>query len=386
MRRFLGLVLAWFLLGASAAAEEPAGAWRVEVLGPEGKPIPCAEAMFVETGPGYGRRILHIVENGKTTFAQKRQGSTVLVEIRVPADAEGRALPLGASLTGPYEPGDVVIRLSSERVLRGVVQTPAGDPVPGATVCAIVRRGDGKTGGRHAEVTTSASGSFRLGRLGPYAYRIEVEVPEGYVAPDPVDTEAGTRSVALEARRLREAMVVVHDRDGRAVPGCVVRIERPGAGDIVRETDAAGTVVLPPLDPGTPLPRWIDPPAGVALPRFEPHWFPQSETVTLERTLTLRGVVRDAGGNPVPDATVWLRSSPHAKTQLPADWSWLRIPGGYMQGAISDAEGRFVVTGLPETTVEVFAALAVEGRPVRRGVAKPTPTGAEEVTLVLPMR
>jgi hypothetical protein len=76
------------------------------------------------------------------------------------------------------------------------------------------------------------------------------------------------------------------------------------------------------------------------LPWSSTDWTPRDETLVLRRAGTLRGVVRDRAGAPVPGIGVSYRT--------PAD------PENMWRGTSTGEDGRFEITGLPEGTVDLW--------------------------------
>jgi hypothetical protein len=377
MRRLaLLLVLGW------CAGAEAQDSWVIRVLDPEGRPVPRARLWLREKGAHHLNEQWRYVENGRFEHRTHDGEARLRVEVMQATDAEGRPLPLGAAVAGPSGPGEIVIRLAAQKEIRGTVRTTDGKPVPGARVNAI--RDDAGAPGYHDEAVSDASGAFRLTRLGAFRYRLETEPPPGFLRLEPVRVDGGATDAVVLLRAMVTPRLVVRGPDGRLLPGCRVRMERPVEDDVVRTTDATGAVVLPHVDPTRSHPLHVVPGTTGILPRFDGNWLPRNTTVVLERASAIAGVVRRVDGTPVPDASVWVRVAPGAKTALPSGWSWFRLADGSLQGSLSDAAGRFEMGRLPRVDLIVFATIVLDDGTVVRSVPVRVSPDARDIRLSIP--
>ena len=74
--------------------------------------------------------------------------------------------------------------------------------------------------------------------------------------------------------------------------------------------------------------------------------------------MILAGAVTDAQGRPVPDVSVYLKPAPDGGATLPPDWGWVRLDHGFVQGAVTGADGAYRVERLPAGAYVVVAVRA----------------------------
>jgi len=278
-------------------------------------------------------------------------------------------LSIGSGPTSGLE-----IRLTKGVRLAGRVVDGAGRPVAGASIFAAayrLREGDGRLAGRAA-----GDGTFA------------VTAPAGQVILEAVDAAGGTgRSGVLGVPpggsmegieiRIAEAASLtgnVIDAVGEPLPGARVYAaagERTFGGVV---TGRDGTFTLGPIPPG---PIQVVAVSGGARARVGPIEILEGETahVTLQiGAHELRGLVVDAGGRPVPGASVaiWPEGGPRTLASV----------------LVADGRGGFAARGLPGGPLRVEASFEVL-RGERRGVVPAdgevtvTLAGGELVGLVL---
>jgi hypothetical protein len=373
---------------------DPENAWLVRVLDPEGRPLPGGRARF--HGPwGRGEPLRGGVERGRVTYCSFTNGEAPekpvrSVDLYAFRDERGRPLPYAPVRAGPFPPGISTFRLRPGRIVVAEVVSTGGRPIRGAWVMTFRVSEDSEESGRlHAEALTGIDGRCRLVGLGRGEYEVSVQTPHAFVDPAPVRIGGGADRVTVTAVPKVVARVRVLDPTGRPVAGARVTLDAAGewepfeGGRLVRTTGQVGEAVFPLLPPDLPVALRVAPPARGLLPHADWDWTPRDTTVRLAPAQSLAGKVLDADGRTVPDATVFLRAAEGAPP-LPEGFSWTRIEGGYVLGAITGTGGRFEIPGLPETRLRVFAVVVREDGTETRSPIVSTPSGASGLLLRLP--
>jgi len=183
---------------------------------------------------------------------------------------------------------------------------------------------------------------------------------------------AGSSSVTAEPAAV---IVRVTTGSGKAIAGVRVsaRFEPEGNPDFLTpklaasgETDTAGAVRLVGLDPKTGYTLVATPP-DVRWHEFSDRcvtdWAPQDTTLFLGKASTLKGVVHDSGGKPIPHAVVYA-----------AVETW-------RSSRIADHRGAFIFVNAPAGDASVWAAVAQRGTDALEGTRKQVSTGGRSVTL-----
>jgi protocatechuate 3,4-dioxygenase beta subunit len=369
-------------------------AWLIRVFGPDGRPVPAGQCDWPGAGTFEEGRILFDAET-EGWFKRGRHGvgdgKSFGVCIHSCRDERGHPLPYAPKVAGPFPAGVWSVTLEPGRVVTGEVVTGEGRPVPGAWVSAEEVCGPevGEAWTEvHARAQSDAAGRFALAGLGPGAYKLQVNAPPGHVRPAPVPLGPEEGTVRIVAEEMIAARVTV-GAGGRPVPGARVVLNAPdeGApftdGRIVRTTGGEGVAVFPLLPPGFPAVLVVTPPDDGLLPA-EVHDFRLSDArIELARAFTLSGTVLDAAGRPVPDAAVFVRALPGAPP-LPVGFSFERIEGGFVLGALTGPDGAFEIRRLVSTTLELFAARVAEDGTESRTPVTTAPAGAAGLVLRLP--
>ncbi|MCA9315826.1 MAG: carboxypeptidase regulatory-like domain-containing protein [Planctomycetes bacterium] len=271
---------------------------------------------------------------------------TSWVEVRFPGGPADTSVPLAGGTFGPFpaDSPEIDIELPPERSISGHVLDARGRPVAGVSVTAYIEPAQAGAWEREATTTSQEDGTFRLGRLRAGTCHIETW-PSGAHAPAPtVTVESGATGVELRLRPGLLAVVTVQDAAGRPVAEALVRVSlgvKRGVGHTTfvavasGHTDARGEVRLGGLDPSISYQREILPQRTEdVVSRRDAAWTPSSETVLLQRALSIRGVCRYVDGTPFPlaDVSVHVDNArvPRLSTTANRDGVWTvnRVPEG----------------------------------------------------------
>jgi len=350
------------------------------------------------------RAILKIVENGA---ARTLAGFSPLEELSALTGADGRfrfeAIPPDATVAlvvtrdglataavglaagpRPFEispgAGDVAVTLAADARIEGVVRGPRGAPVTGVTLAAVPADRSRRPW-LTREAVSGETGAFSLSSLVPGEYTVKVaSLPEGRegIAAAPFNVTAaedGPAALTVTLEPLAALSVrIVDEVSGKPVPGARILVRRRDAEGAAGETrqifaDEAGVAAaeLPAGDyligdvsaagySGRNLQRLVVLAGGAD----------EEIQVELEPPETIRGVILDPDGNPVPGA-------------------WVEVgPGGFHPGLKTDAEGRFEAGWSAEAGGRGGAPFVVARAP-ERGLAVRAPVGdaAREVSVKL---
>jgi len=258
------------------------------------------------------------------------------------------------------------VLLTPGAIVRGVVTNPKGDPVPGAKVTLQLDRNmmfmTMFLGG--APIAYSRDdGSFELKPI-ERGKKVTLVATHGDFGPSkPLDVEASARATLVLTAPL-DVVGMVRDESGQPVQGARVELsEQPNRGR-QRFPGASGA--------GMPRPGITDDEGRFVLrnaPRgtwtieyVHPHFLPRNEpielgsgarhdvgVVSLERGLTITGVVVDEDGKPVVDARVTANAVQEAAANQPAPQTMGR--GGAQDQ--SDGVGKFGFFGLAPGTFRI---------------------------------
>jgi hypothetical protein len=257
-----------------------------------------------------------------------------------PVAARRVRLPLGA------------FRARDERIpLIGRVLFFDGKPAPGAVVLL--------SGDAVAQVRTNSRGDFAFERLYGGSYVVNASHEEGAAAPVRVHLDRDTPPIILRLGPAAGLTVhVVDAADGRAIAKAKVELRTSTQMHDPRtvrqgETDGDGKVVFRGLAvAGYAIGAWAKGYRGLdwfVTPPFGLTW---EQTIKLERGAQVTG--RTIDERRVPVAGVLLEFAPADLAQGALMSRPLRWP--YM--AVSDAEGKFVLEGVPAGTFRAYATHA----------------------------
>lgn len=279
------------------------------------------------------------------------------LEGRMPGPATAPTSPAGGG-AAEDDPAARTLALSV-----GTLRAGTGEKMPGVSVRVI------DASGRRHEATSDAEGECLLEGLPRGAWRVEATKP-GFVARS-IEIHAETRSGAgAEPRRRRVFLLPstsVHGRvlrasDGEPVQGARVIAAghlsagldvRAGVGDVwdVVETDREGRFALARVPKAEELGLTVLAPGFARLLREVEvqEGGPSSREILLRvhRGATLRGVVVDRRGGPVPRAAVYVYPDDDDMLSMDPRGGWsdgMRVILGL--AARADTEGRFAVHGL----------------------------------------
>ncbi|MBI3946742.1 MAG: carboxypeptidase regulatory-like domain-containing protein [Armatimonadetes bacterium] len=265
--------------------------------------------------------------------------------------------------------------------IEGRVVDPAGGPVADAGVSASRTQAVPGVvpffGGR---ARSGPDGRFRVEGLPPGTYHLDATASgnrpagrEGVVVA--AGRTTGEVELRLEAGLALRGRVVMPD--GTPAGGATVfwRQHKPDIGDEGSASAAAdGTFELKGLAPGTwklhaRLPGFFAPVQDVTIPAEG------DVAIHLQPTLSVRGVVRDQEGNPLPSAAV---------STLVVDDPSEPIPPGYQRGAFSGTAGEYRITEVPALPTRIRAGHAdcANGEPVIRDLSGCTGEVVVDLTLV----
>jgi protocatechuate 3,4-dioxygenase beta subunit len=337
------------------------GVLTVRVVGPDGKPVPRAEARYVQDRGSWGTN----VRDGEVRFDNVRDRTEGHVEVWSAAARDGSPLPYGPARVGPVAAGttELEVRLPAELLVTGVVRAPDGKGLRGVAVTATATDSGGRSE-EHGTARTGDDGSFRLGGLGEGEYELRFQTPPDYVAPARVPARGGASGIVVALERAAQATIRVLDPAGQPVAGARVTARPAGReewedGLPRATTDASGAALLRGLDPKQAHTLTVQPPHGRdELRSASPwaNWMPKDETIRLERAFVVKGVVKDLAGNPVPGATVYRRGEGNAWNGLSADangaFTLRDVPAGPVVLRADVGGGRVVGEDAATTTVQ----------------------------------
>ena len=326
----------------------------VYVLGPDGNPVESCEVVL--TGVGGRRTSRGFPSTGSKGGVRALEVVSGELWLDIFDVEQGR---LGGTQVGPIDPRSVLtVQLERARTIKGRVISPDGSPVRGVKVTAkspYPRTASERGLEKHARTFTDQSGRFELGGLGGITYMVECEPPEEFLIPTGVRLLGGTSGAVIRLESAPEIIIKLIDPAGAPVAGArffprhtdhkpPFAIARVGLEGIV--SDAEGIIRVRGLDPRRLFMIDVEPPPGRddlnAIHKED--WRMVSGTLSFGTGRELRGVVVDAGGEPIPGASVtWKREGS----------SWGR------REVRTDAKGGFIIRSVPAHAFDVTAA--VEG-------------------------
>ncbi|MEO8504578.1 MAG: carboxypeptidase-like regulatory domain-containing protein [Acidobacteriota bacterium] len=299
-----GLASDWTFVSPTAKRVDlvlsPSAAPKMQILGPDGKPVSRAQIMLSMAAPrGDDFRALYAT-------AAKSRGLVELAplpasqSIVLVAAAQG-ALPRRVSTTVEHLPA--VLRLDGGCVLVGQVVDIDGRPIPEARL-----HGEGFGGGGSdllltSEASSDAKGAFRLGPLPVGSIVVSVEAKG--LGRESLKQSASSCVGEWPMGKLTlgpavQLAVRVVDRSGAPVPGARVQPER---GEAI-ESDQQGRAELKNLPAGAALSLAVSAAGFRAWEKSIPPPLPKLVSARLERSARVRGRLVDKNGTPIPDGSV----------------------------------------------------------------------------------
>ena len=348
----------------------------VRVIDAAGALVPEARVRFSLGSGNVGTSGGAPVRDGRALLSIPRGATAGWIAVDRPVVPSSAATPPGAvvvtvSFPDP-PPAEFEVRLPAEKRITGRVIAPDGSGVRGVRVFALPTGRQFGSGPRddaaHAVARTGADGGFDLGGLGDFTYELQFDLVPGLAGVPWTKVAAGTSGVEVRLSSGRELTLTVIDADGKPVRGCYVFV---GGAATNAFTSADGVAKLT-LDQTARGSCWliVTPPDGRddVLELRDYSWTPHDGEVRLERTFAVAGIVRDASGRAVADATVYAAGE-----------------AGFSKRVESASDGRFRVAGLRAGAVVRLRAVpagaydfALPAHPTVRATA-----GDTDVSLVL---
>ena len=282
--------------------------------------------------------------------------------------------------------GHVLDTAAAGEVLSGRVVGTDGRPIVGATVNALgreqpeeeaARRVEGRARTPLASVRTGPGGTFRVETAAP-AIWLEARA-EGRVPAMSMPAPEGATTLTLGAAGTRRGVV---RGGGRPLAGALVLWTGSDGNEVFARTGADGSYEAP--DP-------TEAPGRLAIyhPDFAVLWASASGAGELDQELQkgseVAGVVVDAAGKPVPNATVWLDGQVPAGrsdaaggfriAHAPQGWRYLSARAGALAGAAPQRSGRMTVKVRPAVTLAGSVRDAATGQPLARVTVVATDEG-----------
>ncbi|MEO1367619.1 MAG: carboxypeptidase-like regulatory domain-containing protein, partial [Acidobacteriota bacterium] len=345
---------------APAVALQPATTIRGRAVSADGRPIPKARIEVEALSAPRGSRMQAPVNASLLTAADGSFSVSALLpqtRYRVTAGKEGWApssvvLPAAAPGLRDLEP----LVLTRGASLLGQVVDGAGGGVIGTRLLLVPERGYGP-----AELaihgTSAEDGLFWLREVPPGSYRLSAEHPDFAVAVVPgIAVEAGVAELELptvELRRGARLEGIVLDAESSPLAGAEVTRLEPGAPESHSRPGATPPAVLSSADGGfriEQLQPGVEISLEVTLEGYAPTTLhglriPTAELVevVLEAEASISGRVTTVDGHVLEKAAVSLSSAGSN-------------PGQAIAEALSDADGRFRLPGLPAGSFELLVS------------------------------
>ena len=361
----------------------PAAKVGVTVVGTDGKPIDKATVEL----RGIDSQRDATDKTGTATFPIVVPGG-----YQVAAWADGMAHAFQWLQVGSGD-NEVKLTLVPGAAVSGRVVDDHGNPVEGANVVfAGASDWSAQADERADAITTGKDGAFRFAAMPAGSFRFlatHAELAPGTSAIITLDgkTERAGVTITLAAGAVVRGKVIT--ADGKGVPSARVRIglaARTMIGAPPRQafTDAKGEFVI------TGLPRRElvavaihETAASPSVPVDATRGEVPTVTLTLDITGTISGIVVDPSGQPVEGVQVSAGPNFRDARGTPTDMVNWRLRGFPQE--LTDAAGKFTLTGLLPGSYMVTAMPAHAASRGRRGATEGTPaeTGQTNLRLVL---
>lgn len=325
----------------------------VQVVGPEGKPVPSGSIELERRTGGSSGTHSRSFSEGRAEFEMQEVPEVIVVTV-------SGMVGLGARVVGPIPPpasGSLEVQVQAAVAIRGVVVDDRGEPVPGVLLSAKSVPAEGSAH-RHARSLTEAAsvtgGTFELAGLSTDEYEVHVEGSAAYLAPaTPLRVRGGTEGVRIELGRANQVEVTVLTANGSPLPGAQVwlRPAQASAGPQVRRVnnnsqfgygraDAKGVARLGGIVPGQAYTLDVRPPDGDSThqPYERKDWIPENDRIRMAAGSQVAGRLSDEHGAPIAGATIQV-SRPGEE-----EGAYVGVQGARVQ---TDEDGRFEVGSLP---------------------------------------
>jgi protocatechuate 3,4-dioxygenase beta subunit len=250
--------------------------------------------------------------------------------------------PAGANVVPATESAQPSLRFDDDPSgtlrLEGQVIDGADHPIAGATVVIDANP--------PREVQTEGDGSFAFRDLAPRAYRVAARAGDASAGPVSLQLTATTEAVILRMRPSAKIAVAVRAEDGKPVAGALVELRDLAA--ITAISDDKGVATLRGVGAGRHTLKVSA--EGYASTFVDTassgeHGYETHLDVTLRAGAAIAGIVVDPSGAPVEGAKV-----------LPESLSrWGDGFDARLDAVLTDAKGRWRLTGLPRETMRVRA-------------------------------
>lgn len=356
---------------------------RLRIVGPDGQAVPQGAYVAHDATDS---ELQGTFRDGVLVLESRNVEDRWSIALNDFRDAQGVPLPYQRVRPREFASTATTVVLELGRTVEGRIHLPDGRPVVDVWVTAWEDTDQAQWS--RVDAISDADGRFRLEGLASELHKIEVgELFEMFVPPEVLTLAVGATSVDVVVHPKVAPRIAVQDPDGQPLPGVCVRLDaltddvyaggiQHGPPDrIDRLTNPDGILPLPLLSPRMPFRLRIVPPTDAHLAQDAWAWLPADTTVRLEREFVLRGHVSVSDGRDLDACTVWLRPAPGAPG-LPETWSFERIEGGYVLGALVETDGSFRFRPLPEMTLEVFAAYVdADGKELRSAAVTVRPGG-----------
>ena len=328
-----GATIHWFAMGGPRAGSIQQ---TLRLRGPQGVQASLGERAWSAVSQGDGSFVLDDVPPGPGSFWVEGHEVVAPTSFTVPA-------PPAPGATG------VVVEVKAMASVSGVVKR---DDAPAPHAAVRLQSSDGV----HRGAQSDENGGFTLSDLGPGDYTVSANDGVAFSSDQAISLHAGQRMDNLVFELVLAASVSgqVVNQDGEAVPGALVRLQRPAAGPANKADRASttveedGTFTVGGLAGGGSYQVQVESSEGVALTPVKGGAFAAVDvaheshqvtgvTIAVQYLRTeISGVVVGSTGEPRPDVEV----QAVAET---SPGSAVMFGGGIMAESTTDMDGRFTL-------------------------------------------
>jgi protocatechuate 3,4-dioxygenase beta subunit len=366
-----------------------AGTVRGHVIDAAGAPVAAATVVASEGGSGQERM-------AEYRSAVDQDGAFVLAglprtRLRVSARSnQAASAPIEVDLGAAAERSDLVLRLSIDGAIGGIVVDIAGEPIPEAQVIAFAdpSQAHDRAGYQlrvRADVT-DAAGTFRIAGLPDGEYHVRATrngtaSPRDYLTRSGAIARTGDTAVRLVLETPGSIRGVLaldngeHPKTFTISAGLGTPVPFAGDDGVFELGDLApGRVSLTVRGPG------FDPTVISDL-HVEASKVTDAGRITIKRGRTIAGRVLDTSGRPVADARVFAGYRLIGDGTSLTQQSWGPGASGATKETTSDADGRFRLRGIGFGATTLIADHTGRGR--SRPVLVAASSESSEVDIVL---